>query len=85
MIFKEAINNAMKHSECTQMDISLLADQEKLTLLVADNGIGFDLVEKGNSGVGLSSMHKRAIEIGGELKITSEPGKGTRISFWLPV
>lgn len=85
LIFKEAINNAMKHSDCTKMDISLIADSEKMTLLVEDNGIGFDVVEKGASGVGLGSMHKRAEDIGGVLQIYSEPGKGTRISFWLPV
>ncbi len=87
LIFKEAINNAMKHSECTKMDISLLADSEKMTLLVADDGIGFDPAEKLESGkgVGLGSMHKRAQDIGGELKITSEPGKGTRVAFSLPV
>ncbi len=84
LIFKEAINNAMKHSECTRMDISLLADAEKMTLLISDNGIGFDLQEKGSTGVGLSSMNKRAQEIGGELKITSEPEKGTKVSFVLP-
>jgi signal transduction histidine kinase len=85
LIFKEAINNAMKHSECTRMDISLLADAEKMTLLVGDNGIGFEVAEKLSTGVGLGSMHKRAHEIGGELKITSAPGLGTKISFSLPV
>ncbi|MFN0173171.1 MAG: 7TM diverse intracellular signaling domain-containing protein [Saprospiraceae bacterium] len=84
LIFKEAINNAMKHSECRRMDISLLADTKKMTLLVADNGIGFDLGEKGSTGVGLSSMNKRAKEIGGELRIISKPGKGTKVSFMLP-
>ncbi|MFN0212955.1 MAG: 7TM diverse intracellular signaling domain-containing protein [Saprospiraceae bacterium] len=85
LIFKEAINNAMKHSECSQMDISLLADAEKMTLLVADNGIGFDVEEKGAIGVGLSSMHKRAADIGAELKIISEANKGTKVSFKLAV
>ncbi|MFN0037239.1 MAG: 7TM diverse intracellular signaling domain-containing protein [Saprospiraceae bacterium] len=87
LIFKEAINNAMKHSECARMDISLLADAEKMTLLVADNGVGFDPVQKleSGAGVGLGSMHKRAGEIGGELKISSEPGQGTKVSFSLPV
>jgi len=84
LIFKEAINNALKHSECTKMDISLLADQEKLTLLVADNGIGFNVAEKISSGVGLGSMQKRARDIGGELKITSVAGQGTKVSFILP-
>jgi signal transduction histidine kinase len=85
LIFKEAINNALKHSACTRMDISLLADAQKMTLLVADNGIGFDLAEKANSGVGINSMHKRAAEIGGELSIVSAKGQGTKIAFALPV
>lgn len=85
LIFKEAINNAMKHSECTRMEISLLADSEKMTLLVSDNGIGFNVPEKISSGVGLGSMQKRAHDIGGELKIMSKPGEGTKVSFALPV
>jgi signal transduction histidine kinase len=85
LIFKEAINNAMKHSECTRMDISLLADSEKMTLLVADNGIGFNVAEKIDTGVGLGSMTKRAHDIGGSIKITSEVGKGTKVAFELPV
>jgi signal transduction histidine kinase len=85
LIFKEAINNAMKHSECTRMEISLLADREKMTLLVADNGIGFNVSEKLTSGVGLGSMQKRANDIGGELNISSKPGEGTKVSFALPV
>lgn len=85
LIFKEAINNALKHSNCTRMDISLLADAEKMTLLIADNGIGFIVAEKISSGVGLGSMQKRAADIGGELKISSVVNQGTKISFTLPV
>jgi signal transduction histidine kinase len=85
LIFKEAINNAMKHSECTRMDISLLADRDKMTLLVADDGIGFNVPEKISSGVGLGSMQKRASDIGGDLKIISKPGEGTKVAFTLPV
>jgi len=85
LIFKEAINNALKHSECNHMDISLLADAEKMTLIVSDNGIGFDVQEKITSGVGLGSMKKRATDIGGALAIISSPGQGTKITFTLPV
>lgn len=85
LIFKEAINNAMKHSECTQMDISLLADREKMTLIVSDNGVGFDVAEKISSGVGLGSMKKRATDIGGALEIISSLGQGTKVTFSLPV
>lgn len=87
LIFKEAINNAMKHSECAKMDISLLADSEKVTLLVADDGCGFDPAQKMENikTVGLGSMQRRAADIGGSLSIQSEPGKGTRIAFILPL
>lgn len=84
LIFKEAINNALKHSECTRMEISFLADSEKMTLLVVDNGVGFEVSEKINSGVGLGSMKKRAADIGGTIQITATPGKGTKVSFELP-
>jgi two-component system sensor histidine kinase DegS len=77
----------MKHSQCSKMDISLLADSEKMTLLVSDDGIGFDMEEKIKSGkgLGLGSMEKRARDIGGELKIQTEPGKGTKVIFSLPI
>lgn len=87
LIFKEAINNAMKHSQCSKMEISLVADSQKMTLLVADDGIGFDHEEKSRSGrgLGLSSMEKRARDIGGTLTVHTAPGKGTRVAFSLPI
>ena len=83
LLFKEAINNAVKHSKCTTLLIQLQASKKHIALLVSDNGIGFDpkqQMEKG-VGLGLSNMGKRAREIGGEFKITSETGKGTSVAF----
>lgn len=87
LLFKEAINNAVKHSQCTKLDIKLSATKELVSLLVHDDGVGFDLKNKMESGVGLglNNMGKRAREIGGDLKITSAPGKGTTVSFTLKV
>lgn len=87
LVFKEAINNAVKHSQCTQLKIELSVLPDVIKLLVADNGIGFDPKAKKDVGVGLglSNMGKRARDIGGELKIESELGKGTVMSFSLPV
>jgi signal transduction histidine kinase len=87
LLFKEAINNAVKHSNCSTLDISLDANKEHISLRVADNGIGFVLAEKqaeGN-GQGLRNLFKRARDIGGELKIDSTPGKGTLVEFKLPL
>lgn len=87
LLFKEAINNAVKHSKCNHLDIALSADEKQISLLVKDNGVGFDIKSKLESGVGLglSNMTKRARDIGGELKFHSEIGKGTTVSFVLPV
>lgn len=85
LLFKEAINNAVKHSKCTDLKIAFQASESQVSLVVADNGIGFDLgptLEKG-IGQGLGNMKKRARDIGGELSINSEPGKGTEVSFVL--
>ncbi|MBL7829233.1 MAG: hypothetical protein JNJ57_21540 [Saprospiraceae bacterium] len=87
LLFKEAINNAVKHSKCTQLDIQLSVDKKQISMLVKDNGVGFDYKSKLETGVGLglNNMSKRARDIGGDLKIASEPGKGTVVSFTLPV
>lgn len=87
LLFKEAINNAVKHSQCNTLNIKMSATKSLISMLVSDNGIGFDPKAKMESGVGLglSNMSKRAREIGGEFKIESSPGKGTTISFNLPL
>jgi signal transduction histidine kinase len=85
LIFKEAVNNALKHSGCTRMDFDFQADGSKMTLHIVDNGKGFDLNARRHSGIGLSSMEKRAREINGGLEVLSAPGQGTHITFTLPL
>ena len=78
-IAQEALNNVVKHAQATQACLRLhLA--EPLWVEIEDNGLGFDLKPaRQGSGVGLSSMRERAAEIGWELRVTSAPGKGTRV------
>ncbi len=80
LIFKEAINNALKYSNCTKMlmDISLVG--KSLTIIFNDNGIGFDVNIKRN-GNGLRNMIERAKMIEGKLGIISNVNKGTTIKF----
>jgi two-component sensor histidine kinase/streptogramin lyase len=84
MIFKEAANNAARHSACSRARITLHVDASRLLLSVADDGAGFDSddVRDGN---GLASMRQRARRIGGTLEVTSAPGAGTVVRFELPV
>jgi len=83
LIFKEALNNAVKYSQCTQIDLILNLKNRFLKLELSDNGKGFDGTIKG-SGNGWKNMHKRTDYLNGKLTIDSEPGKGTKIIVSIP-
>ena len=70
----------MKYSGADRASFSITNDQGNLTMLIRDNGQGFD-TEKPNSGNGLKNMKSRAIEMGARFIIESEPGKGTTIQL----
>lgn len=80
LIFKEVLFNAVKYSECTEVNIELKWINGKIHMEISDNGIGFDsnhyIAINGN---GIPGMQKRAREIGAELKIVSASGTGTRV------
>jgi streptogramin lyase len=78
LVFKEALNNAIKYSKCSTIYISVKRDQQYLSMEVSDNGIGFDVagIRKGN---GLDNMKMRISKLNGEMTVTSEPGKGTLV------
>ena len=79
LIFKEALNNAVKYAESSKIDLILNLKSRFLKMELNDNGKGFDM-EKIKRGNGLSNLEKRAKEIGGQITIKSEPGKGTCIN-----
>ncbi|MCB9235205.1 MAG: hypothetical protein H6581_26350 [Bacteroidia bacterium] len=85
LIFKEAVNNAMKYSGGNLLEVKLQEKGRELTIHITDNGSGFDLDKVGQSqnlgGNGLPNMKRRAHEIRGKLVIESSPGKGTRVSI----
>ncbi|HEX6845825.1 MAG TPA: two-component regulator propeller domain-containing protein [Chitinophagaceae bacterium] len=80
LIFKEALNNAVKYSQCTQIDLILNLKNRFLKLELADNGKGFN-IEEIKRGNGLNNLEKRAKEINGQIDIKSAPGKGTCINL----
>jgi len=84
LIFKEAINNAAKYSQGTEVTINLSIQSGHLHLEVIDNGKGFDKDEP-KSGNGLSNMKDRAAAITGVLQYSTEPGKGTKILLAVPI
>lgn len=73
LLFKEAVNNAAKHSGCTQVAIQFRCDHSRLVLRISDNGHGF-ASDQTSVGQGLRSMMRRAESLGGRLKLDSTNG-----------
>ena len=80
-IIQEAINNALKYANATQIDVDFSSKNTVYELKITDNGIGFDLnnIEFGN---GINNMKKRAHELEAEFEITSQLNKGTTIRVY---
>ncbi|MFI5132937.1 MAG: two-component regulator propeller domain-containing protein [Chitinophagales bacterium] len=79
-IIQEAINNAVKYSEASEIKISADFTWKNFRVLIEDNGKGFD-VQHTEKGYGLQNMQKRAEEMNGQLQINTAPGKGTIVDL----
>ncbi|MFN3939177.1 MAG: sensor histidine kinase, partial [Chitinophagales bacterium] len=80
LIYKEAINNILKHAQCRKVEIEIKGTRNSFVMRIKDDGIGFRKSLQG-SGNGLHSMQERVKSLQGELQIISEPGSGTEV--WL--
>jgi|GEM_PF-2455109 len=88
LLFKEAVNNAAKHSHCTQANVVVTIEKNVLRLVVKDDGGGMvpsNPHNSGHGGNGLRNMRERAIEMKSELQVISAPGTGTAIALELPL
>jgi signal transduction histidine kinase len=79
-IIQEALNNIIKHSLAKHVNIYLHNSDDEVSLLIQDDGTGFD-VGQASLGFGMSSMSERALQIGADLQITSQPNQGTEVSL----
>lgn len=88
-VIQELLRNIRNHAQATHVQISLDVTDEKATVAVEDDGTGFDVGEvlaaaHQRKTIGLSTMMEQVDMLGGELKIDSDFGRGTRVDFWVP-
>jgi ligand-binding sensor domain-containing protein/signal transduction histidine kinase len=83
--FKEALNNAVKHSQASEIELRVAVTEGALVVKVVDNGRGFSPAEANPAGNGLPNLAGRMKSIGGHCHIDGQPGKGTMVTLTLPL
>jgi signal transduction histidine kinase len=87
-VVQEALSNVAKHARASSASVRLQRTRDAVTVVVEDNGSGFDvkkMLGSGERGLGLFGMQERLALIGGTLRIDSSPQQGTRIIAWVPL
>lgn len=84
LIFKEGVNNIIRHSGCTRATIEFRAGPREFELVLSDNGRGFDPSQK-HEGNGIANMRARARSIGGTLEFEAGADRGTVLHLTIPI
>jgi signal transduction histidine kinase len=85
LAIKEAVHNAAKHSQATELTLCIELVGSRLKVVVADNGRGFDAAQASQERNGLTNMKQRMAEVGGDCEVASRPGKGCQVTFQAPL
>jgi signal transduction histidine kinase len=83
-VAQEGLTNALRHADASQASLSLEVVESQLRLSVIDNGVGMPTTLPPDT-VGLAGMRERALLIGGQLRINSNPGAGTELRLTVPL
>jgi signal transduction histidine kinase len=86
-IAQQALDNALRHADAERIELRLQGRDGRLTVTVADDGVGFDPAAPGlrSRRLGLTSMEERARALGGTLVVVSRPGEGTTVTLEVPL
>ena len=80
LIFKEGINNSIKHSRCNRISLEARLKGDGIIMMLKDDGVGME-VDSDNPGNGIKNMYNRASAIGGNVVFNASPENGTEIVF----
>lgn len=84
-VIQECINNSIKHAEASMLDISLIHDNDGISVTIEDNGKGFsNELQQKEEGMGLSNIRSRIQFLKGSVDIDSSPGNGTLVAIHVP-
>jgi signal transduction histidine kinase len=83
-IIQEQLNNTIKYSKASKVNIDVKLNGKIITLVIKDNGIGFDMAKR-RSGIGLANIISRASQFNGHAHIQTAPGMGCQLSIQMPV
>lgn len=84
-VVQECVNNVIKHSAANTLDITLVKDEDGISITIEDNGKGFDINEaKKKEGIGLQNLQTRINYLKGTIEWDTAPGKGTVVTIQVP-
>jgi len=84
-IVNELLNNAIKHSQATEVKVTMYVHETNVCLTYADNGRGFEFSGKQARGLGLKNMESRVLALCGLIQVDSSPGNGLKINISFPL
>jgi PAS domain S-box-containing protein len=89
-ILQESLTNIARHAQAGRIDVEIKKGEDRVTFLLKDNGVGFDVKEARSRnldkrGLGLTTMHERALMAGGSLSVLSQKGQGTQVILTIPI
>lgn len=84
-IVQESLTNVARHAAASRVHVALVCSEEGMELSVEDDGRGFDPAGVAPGSFGLIGMRERALILGGEARVDSSPGSGSRVSIRIPL
>jgi two-component system NarL family sensor kinase len=85
-VLQELVNNIIKHAKASEVSIQLIRHEKELTILIEDNGVGFDVdkVSDKEGGIGLKNIQSRVAFLNGQVYFDSHLKKGTTVTIEIP-